>query len=46
MGVYDHGFDRDALVNNDTIKKLTKIVTLKAGLRNGDIVVRYDFPNR
>ncbi|MFV9883600.1 MAG: M61 family peptidase [Rickettsia conorii subsp. raoultii] len=45
MGAYDHGFDRDALINNYTIKNIDENNNAyKSGLRNGDIVIKYDFP--
>jgi len=45
MGAYDRGFDRDALINNYTIKNIDKNSNAyKAGLRDGDIVIKYDFP--
>ncbi|MCZ6924582.1 MAG: hypothetical protein O7D30_03850 [Rickettsia endosymbiont of Ixodes persulcatus] len=46
MGLYYHGFDLDSLVNNDTIKKLKKIVTIKELLLNCYIVVRYELQNK
>ena len=45
MGIYDRGFDRDALINNYTIKNIDENSNAyKAGLRDGDIVMHYDFP--
>lgn len=45
MGIYDRGFDRDALINNNTIKNIDENSNAyKAGLRNGDIVKEYSFP--
>ncbi|WP_347938645.1 hypothetical protein [Rickettsia oklahomensis] len=38
MCLYDHGFDRDALVNNNTIKNIDEnINAYKAGLQHGDM---------
>ncbi|MCC8462174.1 MAG: hypothetical protein LN546_03185 [Rickettsia endosymbiont of Ecitomorpha arachnoides] len=45
MGAYDRGFDKDALINNYTIKNIDENSNAyKSGLRNGDIVIKYDFP--
>lgn len=49
MWAYDRGFDRDALINNYTIKDIVKDIdensnAYKSGLRNRDIVIKYDFP--
>ncbi|MFV0250972.1 MAG: hypothetical protein AB8U53_07425 [Rickettsia aeschlimannii] len=45
MVAYDRGFDRDALINNYTIKNIDENSNVyKSGLRNGDIVIKYDFP--
>ncbi|XVN41839.1 MAG: M61 family peptidase [Rickettsia endosymbiont of Argas persicus] len=45
MGVYDRGFNRDALIKNNTIKNIDENSNAyKAGLRNGDIVKEYNFP--
>ncbi|MFV9857517.1 hypothetical protein [Rickettsia sibirica] len=45
MWAYDRGFDRDALINNYTIKDIDENSNAyKSGLRNRDIVIKYDFP--
>ncbi|WCR57000.1 M61 family peptidase [Rickettsia asembonensis] len=44
MGAYDRGFDKDALINNYIIKNIDENSNAyKSGLRNGDIVIKYDF---
>ncbi|MEG8230170.1 hypothetical protein O6R16_03740 [Candidatus Rickettsia tasmanensis] len=41
MWAYDCGFDRDALINNYTIKNIDENSNAyKSGLRNGDIVIK------
>ncbi|WP_238528402.1 hypothetical protein [Rickettsia honei] len=45
MWAYDRGFDRDALINNYTIKDIDENSNVyKCGLRNRDIVIKYAFP--
>ncbi|KJW05568.1 hypothetical protein RAT170B_0388 [Rickettsia argasii T170-B] len=42
---YDRGFDRDAFINNYTIKDIDENSNAyKSGLRNRDIVIKYNFP--
>jgi predicted metalloprotease with PDZ domain len=45
MGIYERGFDRNALVNKKIIKNINPISNAyKSGLRNGDNVLDWDFP--